>query len=61
VTAVRGNNESRRWANAIAECEVAKLGSIAIYMLHDVKELDPAVLPVSDCGSGASSAVRGSA
>src|SRR5258706_13703343 len=44
VTAVRGNNDRGEWANAIAEFEVAKLGSIAIYMLHDVKELDPAVL-----------------
>jgi len=45
VTAVRGNNDRGEWANAIAEFEVAKLGSVAIYMLHDVKELDPAVLP----------------
>jgi putative phosphoesterase len=44
VTAVRGNNDRGEWANAIAEFEVVKLGSIAIYMLHDVKELDPAVL-----------------
>ena len=44
VTAVRGNNDKGEWANAIAEFEVAKLGSVAIYMLHDVKELDPAVL-----------------
>jgi len=44
VTAVRGNNDRGDWANAIDEFEVTKLGSAAIYMLHDVKELEPAVL-----------------
>jgi len=40
VTAVRGNNDTQPWATAIAEREVFQCEGHAIYMLHDLKELD---------------------
>ena len=40
VTAVRGNIDRGRWARALREAEVIKVGSITIYMLHDIGKLD---------------------
>jgi len=40
VTAVRGNNDKGKWAAGISETEVVQVGSIYLYLLHDVKELD---------------------
>jgi putative phosphoesterase len=40
VTAVRGNNDLQPWAKGIAEHEVFQCEGHAIYMLHDLKELD---------------------
>jgi uncharacterized protein len=40
VTAVRGNNDKESWAGGIAEHEVFQCEGHAIYMLHDLKELD---------------------
>ena len=40
VTAVRGNVDRGRWATALPSTEVAEIGSIAIYMLHDIGTLD---------------------
>jgi putative phosphoesterase len=40
VVAVRGNNDRGRWANALAETEVVKQSGRALYVLHDVNELD---------------------
>jgi putative phosphoesterase len=40
VTAVRGNNDTQPWAKGIAEQEVFECEGRAIYMLHDLKELD---------------------
>ncbi len=40
VTAVRGNNDSGRWAETIAETEVLKVGAVSIYLLHDLAQLD---------------------
>jgi uncharacterized protein len=40
VTAVRGNNDTGAWAEAIAETEVLKVGAVSIYVLHDLAQLD---------------------
>ena len=40
VAAVRGNNDKDKWAAGIPETEVVQVGSIYLYLLHDVKALD---------------------
>ena len=40
VVAVRGNNDKGHWAEDLLKCEVLEVGSISIYMIHDVKEID---------------------
>src|SRR3989442_1471393 len=40
IMAVRGNNDKGTWANAISETEVVQIGSVRIYMLHDLKGID---------------------
>ena len=40
VTAVRGNNDHGAWAANIPVTEAVEIGSVAIYMLHDLGELD---------------------
>lgn len=40
VTAIRGNNDTGPWANALPEAVTVQLGGIAIHMLHDLKTLD---------------------
>ncbi len=40
VTVVRGNNDKGEWADAFAETEVLQVGDVAIYVLHDIAELD---------------------
>lgn len=40
VVAVRGNNDKGEWAAQLPDWEVTEVGSISIYMLHDVKEID---------------------
>jgi putative phosphoesterase len=40
VTAVRGNNDMGPWASAIAETEVVKIGGTAIYVIHDLAQMD---------------------
>jgi uncharacterized protein len=40
VVAVRGNNDRGRWARALAETEVVEQSGHALYVLHDVHELD---------------------
>jgi putative phosphoesterase len=40
VVAVRGNNDKGEWAEELPHWEVAEVGSIYIYMIHDVKEID---------------------
>lgn len=44
VTAVRGNNDTRRWAQKLGETAVLEAAGARIYVLHDLKtlELDPA-------------------
>ena len=40
VVAVRGNNDKGAWAEDLPHWEVAEVGTIYIYMIHDVKEID---------------------
>jgi len=44
LTVVRGNNDRGAWARDLPETAVLRLGPVAIYVIHDVKELpiDPA-------------------
>jgi putative phosphoesterase len=44
VTAVRGNNDTGRWARELPERVVLQAGGVRIYVLHDLKSLslDPA-------------------
>jgi uncharacterized protein len=40
VLAVRGNNDSGKWADKLPATKVVSIGHILIYVLHDLKELD---------------------
>lgn len=40
LTAVRGNNDSGPWAQALAHRETLKVGGVTIRVVHDVKELE---------------------
>lgn len=40
VTAVRGNVDRQQWARELPSTNVLQLGEVAIYVLHDVGELD---------------------
>ena len=40
VVAVRGNNDSGPWADALPVSEIVEVGTVALYLLHDVAELD---------------------
>jgi putative phosphoesterase len=40
VTAVRGNNDRDRWAVRIPATAMVKIGSVSIYVLHNLAELD---------------------
>src|SRR5215207_3817571 len=40
VVAVRGNNDKGQWAESLPHWEVVEIGSVSIYMLHDLKEID---------------------
>jgi putative phosphoesterase len=40
VSAVRGNNDRGGWARDIPETEVVEIGGVALYVLHDLHELD---------------------
>jgi uncharacterized protein len=40
LTAVRGNNDRDRWARDVPERAELKVGRLAIYVLHDLAELD---------------------
>jgi putative phosphoesterase len=44
VTAVRGNNDSGAWADALSISEVLEVDGVRIYVLHDLAQLhvDPA-------------------
>jgi putative phosphoesterase len=40
VTAVRGNVDRGPWAAALPESEVVELEGVAVYMIHDLAQLD---------------------
>jgi len=40
VVAVRGNNDTEAWAEGLPEAEVVEVGMVALYVLHDVHQLD---------------------
>ena len=40
VVAVRGNNDKGSWAEGLPQWEVVEVGSVFIYMLHDLNEMD---------------------
>jgi uncharacterized protein len=40
ITAVRGNNDRGEWAARIAETEVLRVGTVRIYVVHDLADLD---------------------
>lgn len=40
LTVVRGNNDREPWADAIAETELVKFGSVHLYAIHDLAQLD---------------------
>lgn len=40
VVAVRGNNDKGEWAESLPNSEVVEVGAVAIYMLHNLKEID---------------------
>jgi putative phosphoesterase len=39
VTAIRGNNDTAAWAHDLPDTCIVRIDGIAIYMLHDLKEL----------------------
>lgn len=40
LTVVRGNNDSAAWARDIPETACLDLGALALYVIHDLKQLD---------------------
>jgi putative phosphoesterase len=40
VTAIRGNIDKGEWARKLPETEVAEIGGVSIYVLHDLAKLD---------------------
>jgi putative phosphoesterase len=54
VAAVRGNNDGVQWAAGLPETQTLLLGGVAIFVLHDFKELEqrpyPAQTQVVVCG-----------
>lgn len=40
LTVVRGNNDREAWARAIPVSATLRIGEVAIYAIHDLKELD---------------------
>jgi putative phosphoesterase len=40
VTAVRGNNDTGAWADALAETQLLQFGAIFVHILHDLARLD---------------------
>ena len=54
VSAVRGNNDRDPWAQAVPERCRLELGGLAIYALHDLKQLD-----IDPCAEGVAVVVAG--
>jgi putative phosphoesterase len=45
VTAVRGNVDTAEWASKLPPTAIVNVGTMRIYVLHDVKELKPNSIP----------------
>jgi uncharacterized protein len=62
VTAVRGNNDTGEWAALLPQTQTLALGGVAIFVLHDFKELQihphPADAQVVICGHSHKAQVR---
>lgn len=54
LTVVRGNNDRGAWAREIPETAILRLGKVAIYVIHDLKEL-----PLDPAGAGMRVVVSG--
>ncbi|WP_313034503.1 metallophosphoesterase family protein [Massilia alkalitolerans] len=54
LTVVRGNNDRGAWAREIPETAILRLGQVAIYVIHDLKEL-----PLDPAGEGVRVVVSG--
>ncbi len=54
VSAIRGNNDDEKWAEAIAETATLSAGGILIYLVHSIADLaiDPAGLGIRAVISG---------
>ncbi|MFL6671952.1 MAG: metallophosphoesterase family protein [Massilia sp.] len=54
LTAVRGNNDTGAWAEALPETALLRFGELGVYAIHDIKELaiDPAAEGVRVVVSG---------
>jgi uncharacterized protein len=40
VTAIRGNNDNRGWAEHLRETEFLQVGGVLVYVIHDIAQLD---------------------
>lgn len=40
LTVVRGNNDTGPWTNSIPATALVQLGSVRLYAVHDIKEID---------------------
>lgn len=54
LTVVRGNNDRGAWAREIPDTAILRLGQVAIYVIHDLKEL-----PLDPAGAGMRVVVSG--
>src|SRR2546423_8083368 len=54
VVAVRGNNDKGEWADMLPHWEAVAVGSVSVYMLHDLKEIE-----ISPSGAGFQVVVSG--
>jgi putative phosphoesterase len=54
VTAVRGNNDRDAWADRVRPTEYLQIGAVALYIVHDIHDLDidPAAAGVQVVVSG---------
>lgn len=44
VTPIRGNIDRDAWARAIPDTRTVTLGGVGVHLVHDARDLDPAVL-----------------
>jgi len=49
TTAVRGNNDTGRWAETLAETQLLQFAQISLYLIHDLSQLE---IDPQACGVG---------